>query len=267
MKKIITLLLVLLLADSFAFAQLIIDKSKIKLEIKPGETFSDVITLANSGNEPINVRVYFEDFKYLPPFDGRKEFINPSLSGNPMASWLNFSPQDFTLSPGTERKVTYSIKIPNDIKNEGYYGVLFFEIGAGQIKNAEVDLKVIQRIGCLFFLETKNRLKKSEIKNITINSLSISGRFSNSGNIVLIPRGTYYIMSDDGNVVTRGEIKQMYIPANEAASFSLEFPKSLPQGNFTAVITFDLEDGDALVKEIDFSNNAASGPILLQTRD
>ena len=73
-------------------------------------------------------------------------------------------------------------------------------------------------------------------------------------------------MDKEGLVVHRGETDKMYLPPGAKSGFSASVAVQIPSGTYTLVLTFDLEDGDTLVKEIDFAkqNEAIN---MLQVRD
>jgi len=247
------------------YAQLIVDRAKVKLVVSHGQTITDSITVYNSSNSGMSIRVYAEDFNYVSPFDGTKEFFPAGTVKNSCSTWIHFSPQEFQLPPFKGRKVTYSIKVPQDIKG-GYYGVLFFEMSPGRMKRGKIDIQVIQRIGCLFFLEAQNRLKRGEIRNISGFGRSIQGEFFNTGDVILIPDGSFYVMDREGMAVERGKIEKFYLPPGESKSFTINFSKKLSYQLYTMVLTFDLEEGDVLVKEIDFEVSK-TGLRVIQIRD
>ena len=249
-----------------AFSQLIIDKGKIKLEVTPGDTIIDYISVHNSSSGQIGGRVYFQDFVYLPPFDGRKQFLPLGSTEYSCGPWIKFSPQEFSLSPFGKEKVSYTMTVPEEAKG-GYYGTLFFEAAPGIIEDEGVALKVVQRIGCLFFLETYDKDKKAEVKNLSFKTQSIRGDFLNSGNSIILPSGVFYIVDEEGIVADRGEIAKFYLPPSETVDFEISLPGTISSGDYTAVITFDLEDGDVLIKEVDFEKDALGNIKILRTRD
>ena len=58
-----------------AFAQLLLEEGKIKLNVQPGETVMNSFFIDNTSSESFPVKVYLEDFVYVPPFDGKKNFL------------------------------------------------------------------------------------------------------------------------------------------------------------------------------------------------
>ena len=279
------------------FAQLLLEEGKVTLNVHPGETVMNSLSVHNtSPDESIGVKVYWEDFVYVPPFDGKKNFLPPGATDYSLNKWISFSPTEFTLAPNTKKKITYSMKIPRNIQG-GYYGVLFFE-QASNNKQETTGVRLISRVGCLFFVEAKDKIKKARVSDIKfvielpsskqnsktlasvdsasksfrvgkekLNNNHMEGNFSNSGNIVLIPEGVYYFMSKEDTIVDRGEIKKLYLPPKGIGTFTVDLPNNLKEGKYTLVITFDLQEGDSVVKEIDFSKGPSSQIKILQERD
>ncbi|MCK5393036.1 MAG: hypothetical protein KAI91_01770, partial [Candidatus Omnitrophica bacterium] len=135
--------------------------------------------------------------------------------------------------------INYTVNAPRDISG-GYYGVLFIEtIPQG---NTQM-LRIVTRTGCLFFIETMDSIKKGEICDIIAGENSINLNLKNSGNVVLIPEATYYIMSEEGMVVGRGKIEKCYLPSEKKFPFVIKLQDIL-SGNYSIVLTYDLSDND-----------------------
>lgn len=252
--------------SSQVFPQLMIDTAKIKLEIFPQETLTGTINVRNFSERNVDVSVYAQDFVYVPPFDGSKNFLPAGTMDYSCGTWIRFFPEEFTLAPFGKEEVGYSIEVPKGARG-GYYGVLFFETSMGHMEAKEVHLKVIQRLGCLFFLETQDKTKRAELKNISIAQITLQGDFVNLGDTILTPKSVFYIMDDQGMIVDRGAIETFYLPPQEETTFRLNLGEELSQKEYTLVLTFDLEEGDSLVKEIDFVKEKTGIIKILQIRD
>ncbi|MCM8774396.1 MAG: hypothetical protein NC820_06660, partial [Candidatus Omnitrophica bacterium] len=241
----------LIFFPKFLLSQIIIDKAKIKLDVFEGQTISDSITVNNLSDREIKVKVYPQDFVYLPPFDGSKNFLPLGSTPNSCARWLNFPLQEFSLPPYGMKVFTYSINVPLGISG-GYYAVLFFETSPTpfSMENKDIELNFAQRVGCLFFLESENKIKRGEVDVVSIEDNFIEGNFWNRGNTILTPDTVFYIMDREGVVIDIGNLDTFYLPPQEKFTFSITLPDKLPQGEYTLVINFDLE-GDFIVKEID----------------
>src|SRR5262245_11810747 len=97
MKKSIAIILgmSLMLCTPVAFAQLLVEEGKIKLTVDPGQTEINTLTVHNTSKEPFHVKAYWQDFRYIEPFDGKKEFLPSGSLPNSLAGWALFSPQEF----------------------------------------------------------------------------------------------------------------------------------------------------------------------------
>ncbi|MCK5287576.1 MAG: hypothetical protein KAJ79_00815 [Candidatus Omnitrophica bacterium] len=244
-------------------AQLTLDKGKISKEVVPGESVSGVITVINSSNVNYRLKAYFQDFEYIPPFDGTKKFLPIGSSKYSCGEWVVFSPQDLVVPPKTKKVINYTVSTPRDISG-GYNGVLFMETipddATGQF------LKIVTRTGCLFFIETVGSDKKGKIDNIVAEGNKINFNLINTGNIILMPEATFYIMSEEGMVVDRGKIKKCYLPPEGKFPFVIQLKDDL-SGKYSMILTYDLMDNDLLVKEIDFSKQSSGQINILDVRD
>jgi P pilus assembly chaperone PapD len=248
-----------------ANAQFFIEEGKVVVPISPGERVSKTLLVHNTSNESLTLRAYWEDFQYQAPFDGAKLFLAAGTAPGSASQWITYSPQQFTIPPSGQQKVEYMVTAPATLKG-GHYGVLFFEKAGEPIKDA-TGVKLVSRVGCLFFIEAKDKKKVAALQNIKISSGTVSGDFVNKGDVVLIPQTTYYIMDDQGVVADRGEIKKLYVPPAATASWEIPLIPGLAAGHFTMVINADMEDGDVVVKEVDFVKDAKGKLTIGNMRD
>ncbi len=238
-----------------ASAQVMIEQGKVVIKANPGETIVDSLTIHNTSKKDNTIlRVYWEDFMYVEPYDGTKEFVASGTSDRSLSKWVNFSPQEFTIEPLGSKKITYSIQIPENAKG-GYYGVLFVE-DAGAKSKDRYGVSIVTRMGSLFFVETSNSSRQAKIENLKYSDKGFTGDFVSKSDMVLIPDSTYYIINKEGLVAERGEIKKFYLAPQKTAAFKIPTGEKLAAGDYSAVLTFDFGDGENLTHEIDFSKDA-----------
>ncbi len=247
-------------------AQLMMDTTRVELEIAPSSSIVDSMSVYNTTDHEVNIRVYWQDFVYTPPFSGKKDFLPVGASDYSLGDWIRFSPQEFLLAPKESQKINYTIQVPANIHG-GYYGVLFFEQIPKETEAKNKGVTIITRMGCLFYLESKDKIKKVFIDNIAGDIKSITGEIFNQGDVFVFPKGIYYILDAEGLVVNRGELEKIYLTPGNRAKFKIDISDDLARGNYTLVLTFDLMKGDSVVKEIDFQKSEFSEIQILQTRD
>lgn len=273
-KKVLSLFSFLFLAAaSFTPAQAIdmphIDKSKIRLYAKPGQTLNGEILLENNTSEAMSIRAYPQDW-YYSSGDGSKEFVPVNATIHSCSSWISFSPTDFILPAFGRQKVRYSVKIPPQAGG-GYYSVLFFENMIGKAPSLEmkqsVGVNLAVRFATLFYIEIegaterKGELEKLEFKKAALHApLLISGDFKNTGNVDIIASGVFAIVDASGRVVGRGKISDLYALPGDKAKIKGIWRESLSGGVYTFVLTMDLgkaghktdlEKGPFLIKEME----------------
>ena len=230
-------------------AQFLVEQGKVNLTVSGGERINKSLLIHNTTAEEQRVKVYWEDFQYQPPYDGAKKFF-PVGTGveTSAAKWVSFSPQEFTLEPHGKKEIEYTVSVPAQF-DSGHYGVLFFERASEPYKD-QTGMSIVTRVGSLFFIEPKDIEKKADLKNLKQDVATLTGEFHNMSSVILIPQITYYIMSNDGMVADRGEIKKLYVPAGVVANWTIPLSSKLEPGVYSMVINADLEEGNVVVKEV-----------------
>lgn len=246
---------------SQAHAQVMIEQGKVVIRANPGETIVNTLPVHNTSEQSaITLRAYWEDFTYVEPFTGDKEFSPAGTTDRSASRWVNFSPQEFTLDPKGSKLISYSIQVPQDAKG-GYYGVLFFEEGGGN-PQGRVGVSIVTRIGALFFIETTNSTHKGQLENLEFSEKEFKGDFTNLGDVMLIPDSTYYLLDKEGLVAERGEIAKFYLAPQKKTAVKFSAGEKLAAGSYTAVLTFDFGAGESYTYEFDF-DKAADGSVKI----
>ena len=227
-----------------------INKSKIRLLISPGKAEYGEIVVENQGPEPRSMRVYLSDWEYLPLADGTKEFLPVSSTPLSCASWISFSPAEFTLAPFSKQKIDYAVKVP-DSASGGYYAALFFEsvfAKAGTPKEGmSVGMNLVIRIATLFYIDVEGTVKRTALidnllfkKDAQNAQYSIGLDFQNSGNVDIAAGGAFYIMNNEGIVIARGSLNDLYTFPGSSAKLGATLKDNLPEGKYDLVFTVNL---------------------------
>lgn len=267
-KRIAIFLTGLILSFSISGFAFRIDKPKFVIQLSKGESFRGTIMVDNPSKESIPVKVYLEDFSYVSPYDGRKNFYPPGSTPLSISSWITFSPHEFVLGPYSHKRVSFTI-IPDKDFTTVRCGVLFFEVPLGVGTNkAGAGINIIGRVGSLIFVEPENREKKADFEDIAGEYYKLKGTFTNLGNTFLHAKGTFYIIDSEGVAKDRGTLAELYTLPGNRTQVTIPISKKLSSlESYTLIITYDLEEGDVLVKEIDFSLSSSGKIRVLAIRD
>ena len=250
MKKIqfIFSIFLIFLSSVSVQAQLMVEDSRVELDVTPGSTVVKKMTLHNMSEDIKDVKIYWQDFEYIAPFKGEKKFSPGGTLAHSMANWISITPNAVRIEPKGSKDINYTINVPNTAEG-GRYGVLFFEERlASNLDSTGVQL--IMRTGTLVFIHFKNEKKQAEILNVQLTGNKFTGELKNTGKDIVFSEGTYYVMDKKGIVQDRGEIEKVYLPAQESVSFEWDMNKNLAIGSYDIILTFDLGRGASVVKEI-----------------
>ncbi len=262
---IVVLLSVLCSFWTRAQAQILLQEGKVRKFFSPGQTISGKVVVHNTTDTKIFIKAYFEDFSYIPPFDGSKRFSFFGTTPNSLAGLISFFPDEFSLPAFSKHEVSYTFRAPDDAL-ESYHGVLFFEDQDKQI-DQRTGINIVTRVGSLFFLEKVNVLRQMDVFGFLVRRNKIQGTIRNISQTILIPDGIFYIMDSDGIAVDRGEVEALYLPPNEEAPFFMSIDEELKLGKYTLILTFDLGEGNVFVNEIDFEKTKERNLHIVQVRE
>ena len=237
-----------------------IDKPHINIDVEAGQAASGVITLKNTGEKPSSIQVNVEDWIYDEK--GERVFKNAGTTPLSCALWLDITPRYLVVPAGEKVVFNYNIKVPEDAAG-GHYAVIFFESSPSiedELKGTGV--KIVSRIGCVVYQETKDKT----VKTGSILSTDISGpaaneplvlkyRFKNDGNAFIRLKGALNIIDKDGNVIGTAEAKQNpgTLPGDTRQD-EIRWFGSIRKGTYQALLTVDIgEDLPPLVAEKKFA--------------
>ncbi len=242
-------------ASAFA-ATIVINTPRVELELTPGESVTGEITVENPTDQVTAIRVYLEDFAYLPGPSGEKNFFAAGTGPYSASNWLTFTPTDISLPAYGKASVRYSARLPEEASG-GYYSVIFFETIIGQVPDKDgVAIDVAGRIGALFLIEAKNSQRRDGvIESIDIRPsqgnkpLEIETAYRNTGNVHTPLTGNFVLMDAEGGIAARGELAPLYSMPGTTARGVTQWVGRVPKGSYTALLTYSLGKGKSLVEE------------------
>lgn len=227
------------------------NQSKIRVVVSPGERAFGEITLDNPTAEAKSMRLYLEDWYYLPEGTGAKEFLPANSIPTSACSWITFSPADVTVPAFGKQRINYSVNVPVDATG-ARFATLFFEtlISKGTLsgsgRSAGLDVNV--RVATLFYVEVKGTTQRmAKISNLNIQpskdvkgSLDITLDFENTGNTDITTSGNFSLMNNEGLVSARGAFNSVYAFPGGKGNFLGIWKNKIPAGDYDLVITIDL---------------------------
>lgn len=257
--------LVLAFANS-SYAVRVLDV-KVDVDLEANEVYSGVIGLQNPSEQEMSVRIYFEDFAYVAPFDGTKEFYPHNSVEGSAAQIVEFSPKELKLAPLENRNINYTINVPEDF-NSLYHGVLFFEISlGGGFDESGKAIELLSRTGTLFFVQPAAEAESLKVENVKVDGRKLNADIKNDSKRYFFTKAEYYILDELGTPIARNTTDTKYLLPGDAYGLDVDLPENLSNGNYYMVITYNLKDGDVFVAEIDFSVSSQGIKVLEVRQD
>jgi hypothetical protein len=99
-----------------ARAQLFLEDGKVVLAVSGGDHLTGSLLIHNTSADPAEIKVYWEDFEYRPPYDGTKNFLPAGTAPASASQWVSFSPQVFTMPGFGQQKIDYAVTVPSVIQ-------------------------------------------------------------------------------------------------------------------------------------------------------
>ncbi len=194
-----------------------------------------LFNVANSSNEPFRARLYAEPFTYNR--DAGFETVQPNP--NDLTPYLEFSPRELVVPPGTSRRVRMIARFPANIQPGEYRAVIFTEKLQDQTEVQQEGFKfnIISRIGTVVYVrhgEVSAKLAaESASWNAEKNLIQLLVR--NTGNASARPKAIWTLKREDATVKT-GESDNTTVIAGGDRNILLSYPGSeqpaLPAGEY-----------------------------------
>lgn len=154
-----------------------------RLEIEPKKTYNGALTVINSGNDQLDIRVY------SAPYQVQNEAYDPVFSKDTprtqISRWVKFEKDSYTLAPSQQLRVPYTITTPDSIPEGGQYAAIFAET------NDKPDGAIVRkkRVGMLVYAKPQGETNESGKVELAApgilqlgSDLTLRERLINSGN-------------------------------------------------------------------------------------
>jgi len=143
-------------------AQVSLSPMKIEVKTNRGQA-QGIINITNTSNETFRARVYAESFTY----NRDKGFETLPSSPSDLRPYLQFSPRELVVPPGTTRRVRLNARLAPNLPNGEYRTMIFTEpLKQNSVTDANGNKTIIiTRVGSAFFV------RKGDVRpNLTVDS-------------------------------------------------------------------------------------------------
>ncbi len=217
----------------------VIGPGRIEVEVKPGETVTEYISVSNRISDNRKFELVIEDISGSSESDQAVVLMGDSRGPFTLRNYISFPENTFELDLGERARIPVTITIPPNAEPGGLYGsVLVSTVRADESADEDIAARspIIARIGTLFFVTVPGDIKKEgETKEITLlndkhwyekGPIKFNILYQNTGSLHLNPYGEL-------------RIKNLF--GEEVGFLELEPWFSLPDSLRTRDVTWDRE--------------------------
>jgi P pilus assembly chaperone PapD len=257
LRRIATGMLAVLILPATSHAQMSIEASPLRVEIQaqPGGSNTQAVTVTNPGQQTVRVRATLSDW-YLSR-DGAPQFEAPSPERAFTASeWVRFAPPEFTLEPGMQGIVRFTVTVPGDVEAGGYRTGILFELAPDttEAKARQVILK--SRIATLVYVHVGQPPAAIELTNLEVRGsgeqTQVVAGLKNRGRRTVRTKGNLVVYDGSGTSVAQIPLPDVpVLPESERdLAISTNDPaRPLPSGQYRVELKLDVGMPALLVGE------------------
>lgn len=163
----------------------------LELQLEKGEVYNGKTKIYNKGGMAMPLEAVASNFD-AEEISGTAVFYNNSSTDkdedkneeddilfNPR-KWMKIENPNFILDPQETITINFSISIPENAENGGYYTVIFFEPKVSASNNNyqnKSSVEIVPKIGTLFLISVGKREKPTDADFLTVSEFSIPEKF------------------------------------------------------------------------------------------
>jgi len=208
-----------LILGTFAFAQergVTISPLNFELTANPGDSLENKIRVSNPTTSNVSIKMEVEDFTASGEI-GQVIVEKTEDTTYSLKRWVKINPAEFTLKPGEQKFVTFTINVPKNAEPGGKYGSILAVI-TGVAGPGTIGTGITTKVGALVLLAVSGDVKEEiNVEGFSAPKFSEYGpinfviRLKNTGTVHLRPRGLVTITNIFGSQVANVEFAQQNV--------------------------------------------------------
>jgi len=213
----------------------------LMITAKPGQSTTQKLTISNLTPSELGFELEAMD---VAVHDGKRVFVRAGELPGSIARTAVFSPQVIAVQPGASATVNVTLTVPENSATRAMVAVF----RGTTVMHGHGAVGMTASLGALltFNLSDHIQLESSGIHfdgTSPGDSLAISEWVSNTGSEPAIAKGVIAILNSTGNLVGKIPVEGKRLLPGERLEFKTEYPSTLRQGKYRAVISLEHEGG------------------------
>jgi len=238
--------------------QLVVSPTKYDLKMKPGETSSQDIVVANRTGKTQTIEFSVEDFEGSEDPAQATVFMGDEDGNWSARHWIEPELGSIVLNQGETITFSAKITVPKGAEPGGHYAALFASSNMETTDEQGSAISITSRVGCLFLITVSgNIVEEGNLSPIEApffaeyGPLEIGLVFNNTGNVHLRPMGRIVITNFLGQTVAEIPVKEWVVLPESSRRNLVEWDQHYLFGRYTvrAEITYGAEGQQVIVSD------------------
>jgi len=212
-----------------------------ELTANPGDTVTNTVRISNPGSSAITIQMEVEDFAVVG--ETGQVVVEPAETETySIAGWVQVVPDLFTLQPGEQQAVEFSVQVPVNAEPGGHYGSILASTIA-VTGEGFTGAAIAQKVGSLVLLSVSGEVVEDlRVKEFTAPGFLEFGpvpfviRLENKGTIHVRPRGFITITNWRDKKVVDLEFPQKNVLPDSTRKIEATWDTKWLFGKYTATI-------------------------------
>jgi hypothetical protein len=177
---------------------------RIEARARPGETYSDTLTISNESDRATRVRASMLDFWIDDNQEPQFRSFAESQSATSCRSWVRSNPSEFELGPKQQRLVRFTIAYPVDMQDGSFNCALAFTglspVG-GTGNGVVTNVRLVTAMYILKGDSVPNGIVRKVEVHVNGSNREAAISMENVGKVYFRPTGKVDLLTADGRVI------------------------------------------------------------------
>jgi hypothetical protein len=229
------------LHDDAVTGQFVISPTKVEVEVKPGDTISRDIMVANRTGSTLTIEFSVEDFEGSVDPAQATVFLGDEDSSWGARKWLEPEISSIVLKQGETVTFRTKINVPKNAEPGGHYAALFAFSTYESKDEQGSPINITSRVGTLFLIKVagtmleQGSLSKPEVSRLSeYGPIGIGLVFNNEGNVHLKPAGRVIVTNILGQTVAEIPVSEWVVLPESSRRNIVEWDSHYLFGRYTA---------------------------------
>ncbi len=240
--------------------------------LEPGASIEDQAVVINSGEEPVNLKLYAADG--VTAIGGGTAFAAADEESNGVRSWLSTDASEMELAAGERVTVPFTLQVPPDARPGDHVAGWIVEgppkAGGGQ----GVAATVVERVGVAVVIRVPGPTEEHLfVGGLCLNQETGSNYFEasveNDGNVLTKANGSLSLTTKDGTEVFERPVELGTVLPGDKTLLRLDAPLDPGPGSFVAELTLKQSDGTNIhsISDIKIGDEKVNGCKVVSPED